>query len=113
MRTPKQIFAIRKAFVPGSEAYTLLAADYSQIELRIMAHFSGDKGLLEAFRSGRDIHRSTAAEIFQVEEHLVSEEMRRKAKMVNFGILYGISAFGLAQRLGIARREAAAIITFW
>lgn len=101
---------IRKAFVPRNEDYLLLASDYSQIELRIMAHFSKDKGLIEAFEKGLDIHTATASKIYGVPPELVSREMRRNAKMVNFGIIYGISAFGLAERLGIPRREAAEII---
>jgi DNA polymerase-1 len=101
---------IRKAFVPGDEGYLLLSADYSQIELRIIAALSRERGLLEAFRSGADVHTATAAKVFGVFPELVTPEMRRKAKMVNYGIAYGISAFGLAQRLGIARKEAAEII---
>ena len=101
---------IRKAFVPRNSHYVLLASDYSQIELRIIAHLSKDKGLMEAFRKGLDIHRATAAKIYGVPPEMVTKEMRRNAKMVNFGIIYGISAFGLAERLGIPRREAAEII---
>ncbi len=96
---------IRKAFVapPG---YVLIAADYSQIELRLMAHFSQDAGLLAAFRAGKDIHRSTAAEVHGLDESEVTAELRRQAKAVNFGILYGMSAFGLAKQLGIPRQAA-------
>ena len=96
---------IRQAFVapPG---FRLLSADYSQIELRIMAHLSGDEGLLRAFAAGRDIHRATAAEVGGVEEEAVDGEMRRRAKAVNFGLIYGMSAFGLARQLGIERGEA-------
>jgi DNA polymerase-1 len=101
---------IRKAFVPRDENYLLLSADYSQIELRIIAALSGDVAMIEAFRSGHDIHTATAAKVYGVPLGQVNAEMRRKAKMVNFGIIYGISAFGLAQRLGIPRQEAAAII---
>lgn len=101
---------IRKAFVPGGKGYSLLSADYSQIELRIIAGLSREPGLLEAFRTGEDVHTATAAKVFGVEAAAVTQEMRRKAKMVNYGIAYGISAFGLAQRLGIPRREAAEII---
>jgi DNA polymerase-1 len=101
---------IRKAFVPRDGGYLLLSADYSQIELRIIAGLSREPGLLEAFRTGVDIHTATAAKVFGVPLEEVSPEMRRKAKMVNYGIAYGISAFGLAQRLGIPRREAAEII---
>jgi DNA polymerase-1 len=102
---------IRKAFVPRSGEFLLLSADYSQIELRIIAALSREPALLEAFRSGEDIHTATAARVFGVLPGLVTPEMRRKAKMVNFGIAYGISAFGLSQRLGIPRKEAAEIIT--
>ena len=96
---------IRQAFVPPP-GFRLLSADYSQIELRIMAHLSGDEGLLGAFAAGRDIHRATAAEVGGVEEGLVDGEMRRRAKAVNFGLIYGMSAFGLARQLGIERGEA-------
>ena len=96
---------IRQAFVP-EPGFRLLAADYSQIELRIMAHLSGDEGLVEAFAAGRDIHRATAAEVGGVEEARVDSEMRRRAKAVNFGLIYGMSAFGLARQLGIERGEA-------
>jgi DNA polymerase I len=102
---------IRKAFVPRSEEYQILSADYSQIELRIMAAFSGDESMIEAFNQGRDIHATTASKVFRVGLDEVTSEMRRRAKMVNFGIIYGISAFGLAQRLGIPRGEASGIIT--
>ncbi|HEY5912503.1 MAG TPA: DNA polymerase I [Verrucomicrobiae bacterium] len=101
---------IRKAFVPRGPEYLLLSADYSQIELRIIAALSGEPGLLEAFKTGADVHTATAARVFGVFPDLVTPEMRRKAKMVNYGIAYGISAFGLAQRLGIPRKEAIAII---
>jgi len=101
---------IRKAFVPRGEGFSLLSADYSQIELRIIAAITQEKGLLEAFEAGHDIHTATAARVFGVTLEMATPEMRRKAKMVNFGIAYGISAFGLAQRLGIPRKEAAAII---
>jgi len=101
---------IRRAFIAGPGGFTLLAADYSQIELRIMAHLSGDQHMKEAFASGEDIHTATAARVFGVDLKAVTADMRRKAKMVNFGIIYGISAFGLAQRLRIPRKEAAEII---
>jgi DNA polymerase-1 len=101
---------IRKAFVPRDENYVLLSADYSQIELRLMAAFSQDESMLEAFRTGRDIHATTAAKIFKVPLDEVTTDMRRKAKTANFGIIYGISAFGLAQRLSIPRGEAKEII---
>jgi DNA polymerase-1 len=101
---------IRKAFVPRSPEYRLLSADYSQIELRILAALSRETAMLEAFKAGVDIHAATAARVFGVFPDLVTPEMRRKAKMVNFGIAYGISAFGLSQRLGIPRAEAGKII---
>lgn len=101
---------IRKAFIPRNNDYTLLAADYSQIELRIIAHLSKDEAMLEAFHSGLDIHTATASRVYGVPVEQVSKEMRRHAKTVNFGIIYGISAFGLSERLGIPRREAAEII---
>ena len=101
---------VRKAFVARNEDFTLLAADYSQIELRLMAHLSQDEGMLSAFQNKEDIHAATAAKVFQVSIEEVSREQRSHAKMVNFGIIYGISAFGLAQRLGIKRTEAKEII---
>jgi DNA polymerase-1 len=101
---------VRKAFVPGGEGYTLLSADYSQIELRIIAELSKDEGMLEAFKSGHDIHAATAAKVYGVDLAGVTGDMRRNAKMVNFGIIYGISAFGLSERLNIPRKEAATII---
>jgi len=101
---------IRKAFIPRDENHTLLAADYSQIELRIIAALSQDKNMLEAFRSGQDIHASTAAKVYGIPLEEVTREQRSHAKMVNFGIIYGISAFGLAQRLDIKRKEAKQII---
>lgn len=101
---------IRKAFVAPKGDYAILSADYSQIELRIIAALSKDPGLMEAFASGEDIHRATAAKVYGVSLAEVTSEMRRKAKMVNFGIIYGISAFGLAQRLAIPRKEASGII---
>lgn len=96
---------IRQAFIP-STGYKLVAADYSQIELRIMAHLSGDKGLLTAFAEGKDIHKATAAEVFGVALDAVTSDMRRSAKAINFGLIYGMSAFGLAKQLGIGRAEA-------
>ncbi|WP_336759275.1 DNA polymerase I [Aeromonas hydrophila] len=96
---------IRQAFIPCA-GYKLVAADYSQIELRIMAHLSGDKGLLTAFAEGKDIHKATAAEVFGVELEAVTSDMRRSAKAINFGLIYGMSAFGLAKQLGIGRAEA-------
>jgi DNA polymerase-1 len=100
---------IRRAFVapPG---HVLLAADYSQIELRIMAHLSGDEGLLRAFAEDRDVHQATAAEVFSVALDEVSADQRRLAKVINFGLIYGMSAFGLARNLGIERRAAASYV---
>lgn len=102
--------AIRKAFVARDDNYLFMSADYSQIELRIAASFAKDKTMIEAFRTGRDIHTTTAARVFNVPVDQVDPNMRRKAKEVNFGILYGSTAFGLAQNLGISRSEAADII---
>jgi DNA polymerase-1 len=101
---------VRKAFVSRNNNYTLVSADYSQIELRIIAEFSKDASMLDAFRNGIDIHTSTASKVYGVRLDQVTSEMRRNAKMVNFGIIYGISAFGLSQRLNIPRKEAATII---
>jgi DNA polymerase-1 len=101
---------IRKAFVARNEDYLFMSADYSQIELRIAASFAKDETMIEAFRTKRDIHTTTAAKVFKVEIDNVTPDMRRKAKEVNFGILYGSTAFGLAQNLGIARAEASEII---
>ncbi len=101
---------IRKAFIPRNEEYVLLSADYSQIELRIVAAISADPNMCEAFRLGKDIHTATAAKVFNVEESAVTKEMRYKAKSVNFGIIYGQGAFGLADNLGISRAEAKDII---
>ena len=101
---------IRKAFVPRDKNHILLAADYSQIELRIITHLSGDPAMTEAFREGLDIHAATAARVYKVPIQEVTKDMRRHAKAVNFGIIYGMSAFGLAERLGISRTEAASII---
>ena len=102
---------IRKAFVPSDSDHILLAADYSQVELRLMAHLSGDEAMIEAFRSGEDIHRDTAARLFHTTPDQVTSDQRRKAKTANFGIIYGISAFGLRQRIsGISLGEAREII---
>ena len=101
---------IRRAFVAAGKEFTLLAADYSQVELRVMAHLSGDEGMKQAFIDGEDIHTATAAKVFGVALDEVTKEQRRRSKMVNFGIIYGISAFGLSQRLRIPRKEAAEII---
>lgn len=96
---------IRQAFIAPA-GYQLISADYSQIELRIMAHLSDDPGLLNAFAAGHDIHRATAAEVFGVALDAVSDEQRRSAKAINFGLIYGMSAFGLAKQLGITRQQA-------
>ncbi|OIN57453.1 DNA polymerase I [Arsenicibacter rosenii] len=109
IRTPRGK-EIRKAFVPRSDEFVIMSADYSQIELRIMAAFSGDPTMLDAFNNGIDIHTSTASKVFGVPIAEVTGDMRRKAKTINFGIIYGISAFGLSQRLKIPRKEAARII---
>ena len=101
---------IRKAFIPSDDNHTFLSADYSQIELRIMAALSQDEEMLKAFNEGKDIHAITAAKIYQIPEEEVTPEMRRKAKTANFGIIYGISAFGLSQRLNISRSEAKELI---
>ena len=101
---------IRAAFIPRDENYLILSADYSQIELRIMAELSGDEAMRDAFVSGTDIHTATASKIYKVELTDVTREMRDKAKTVNFGIIYGISAFGLQQRLNIPRNEAGELI---
>ena len=101
---------IRKAFVPSHKGGYIVSADYSQIELRIMAHLSGDEGMIEDFRSGHDIHAATAAKIYKVPVSEVTREQRSHAKTANFGIIYGISAFGLSQRLSISRSESKALI---
>lgn len=101
---------IRRAFVPGDSESVILSADYSQIELRVMAHMSKDEGLIEAFKNGEDIHTTTAVKIFGVKPEEVNREMRRKAKEVNFGIMYGIGPYGLASRLEISQTEAREII---
>lgn len=96
---------IREAFIPG-DGLVFLSADYSQIDLRVLAHYSGDKALVEAFQAGDDIHARTAAEIFSVSPLLITSEMRRVAKSINFGIVYGMSSFGLSSQLDISRKEA-------
>jgi len=101
---------IRKAFVPRDKNHVLISADYSQIELRIVAAISGDKNMCEAFKLGKDIHTATAAKVYGISEEEVTKEMRYKAKSVNFGIIYGQGAFGLAENLGISRTEAKTII---
>ncbi|CAN5654845.1 hypothetical protein BH09BAC4_BH09BAC4_24150 [soil metagenome] len=109
IRTPRGQ-EIRKAFVPRGPEFLIMSADYSQIELRIMAAFSGDQTMLEAFNNGVDIHTQTASKVFHVPISEVTGDMRRKAKTINFGIIYGISSFGLSQRLKIPRKEASQII---
>jgi DNA polymerase-1 len=104
IRTPEGR-RIRQAFI-APKGHLLLAADYSQIELRIMAHLSGDEGLQAAFAAGQDIHRATAAEVFETEFDAVSDDQRRSAKAVNFGLMYGMSAFGLARQLNVPRGQA-------
>jgi DNA polymerase-1 len=101
---------VRKAFIPRDSDHVLVSADYSQIELRLVAELAGEEAMMDAFRSGTDIHKVTAAKVFGVELSEVTREMRSKAKMVNFGIIYSISAFGLSQRLSIPRKEAAELI---
>ena len=101
---------IRKAFIARDADHVILSADYSQIELRLMAAFSQDKSMLEAFKNGEDIHRDTASRVYDVMPAFVTPEQRSKCKMVNFGIIYGISAFGLSQRLKVSRKEAADLI---
>ncbi len=101
---------IRKAFIPSSENHLILSADYSQIELRLMAHMSQDKLLIDAFQNGEDIHAATASKIFKIPLSEVTKEQRSKAKTANFGMIYGISAFGLSQRLSISRTEAKELI---
>ncbi len=101
---------IRKAFIPRAENYVLISADYSQIELRIVAAISGDEAMSEAFRNGKDVHTATAAKVYNVPESEVTKEMRYKAKSVNFGIVYGQGAFGLAQNLKVKQTEAREII---
>jgi DNA polymerase-1 len=100
---------IRAAFIAPRD-HVIVSADYSQIELRIMAHLSGDKGLLDAFAKGEDVHRATAGEVFGVPPAEVSGEQRRYAKVINFGLIYGMSAHGLAKNLGIERQAAASYI---
>ena len=101
---------IRKAFVAGKKGWRILSADYSQIELRVMAHLSGDETLLESFRKGEDVHTRTACEIFEIPQSQVTEEHRRQAKTINFGIMYGMGQYGLARRLSISNEEAQAFI---
>lgn len=101
---------IRQAFVPSQDNWEMFACDYSQIELRVLAHIAGDEKLIQAFKEGRDVHTQTAMDVFHVSEEEVDSLMRRQAKAVNFGIVYGISDYGLSQNLGITRKEAKAFI---
>ena len=101
---------IRKVFVPGGRMYVFVDADYSQIELRILAHCSEDDSLISAYKEARDIHRITASQVFHIPFDEVTDLERRNAKAVNFGIVYGISSFGLSQDLSITRKEAAEYI---
>ena len=101
---------IRKAFIPSAPDGFIVSADYSQIELRLMAHMSGDPHLIDAFNRGMDIHTATAAKVFKVNEDEVTKEQRSRAKVANFGIIYGISAFGLSQRLGMSRTDSKNLI---
>ncbi|MEY2963147.1 MAG: polymerase [Bacteroidota bacterium] len=101
---------VRAMFVPADEGHTLLAADYSQIELRVIAALAGDEAMIEAFKNGEDIHRATAAKVFEVAPEEVTREQRSNAKTVNFGIVYGVSAFGLSQQTDMSRKEAKAAI---
>jgi DNA polymerase-1 len=101
---------IRQAFIPSEKDWIIFAADYSQIELRVLAHIANDSGLVEAFQAGMDIHTRTAMDVFHVSADQVTSNMRRHAKAVNFGIVYGISDYGLSQSLGITRKEAGEFI---
>src|SRR5699024_2259203 len=101
---------IRQAFIPSTEDAVIFAADYSQIELRVLAHISGDEKLSQAFKDDKDIHTQTAMDVFHVDKDTVDGQMRRQAKAVNFGIIYGISDYGLSQNLNISRKEAGEFI---
>jgi len=101
---------IRQAFIPSEEGWKIFAADYSQIELRVLAHIAQDEKLISAFKEGADVHTKTAMDVFHVSEDEVTDQMRRQAKAVNFGIVYGISDYGLSQSLGIPRKEAKTFI---
>jgi DNA polymerase-1 len=103
---------IRQAFI-APQGYKIVAADYSQIELRIMAHLSADVGLLKAFSAGEDVHRATAAEVFGIALDQVTTDLRRSAKAINFGLIYGMSSFGLAQQLGLSRSQAQSYIDLY
>jgi len=104
---------LRKVFIPSNKNGFIVSADYSQIELRLMASFSGDDNLINAFNSGQDIHAKTASEIFGVPMENITPELRRKAKAINFGIIYGISDFGLSQNIGSSRKEAGEYIKLY
>ena len=110
IRTPQGRY-VRKAFIPSDENHVFLSADYSQVELRLMAHMSQDQAMIEAFNHEADFHKATAAKIFKLPVEEVTSDMRSQAKSANFGIIYGISAFGLAENLGISRKEGKALIT--
>jgi DNA polymerase-1 len=101
---------IRQAFIPSEEGWIIFAADYSQIELRVLAHIANDEKLIDAFKEGLDIHTKTAMDVFHVSKEEVTSNMRRHAKAVNFGIVYGISDYGLSQSLNISRKEAGSFI---
>ncbi|MHC4821552.1 MAG: DNA polymerase, partial [Planctomycetota bacterium] len=101
---------IREAFVPGEKGWKLVAADYSQVELRVLAHLARDPGFIDAFKSGEDIHRATAARIFEVMAPMVTPELRGRAKAINFGVIYGMGAQRLARETGISRKEAGEFI---
>ena len=101
---------IRKAFIPRNNKHILISADYSQIELRVIASMSNDKSMIKAFNNDEDIHRATAANVFGVKQENVSNEQRSHAKVVNFGIIYGVSAFGLSNQTNLSRAESKAII---
>ncbi|MBI9056676.1 MAG: DNA polymerase I [Labilibaculum sp.] len=109
IRTPQGRY-VRKAFIPSDEKHVFLSADYSQVELRLMAHMSQDQGMIDAFNLAADFHQATAAKIFKLPLEEVTSDMRSQAKSANFGIIYGISAFGLAENLGISRKEGKALI---
>src|SRR5690625_6693442 len=102
----EEVRKIRHAFIRQDEDWAIVASDYSQIELRVLAHISGDEKLSEAFNEDKDIHTQTAMDVFQVARDDVDGNMRRQAKAVNFGIIYGISSYGLSQNLGISRKDA-------
>ena len=101
---------IRKGFIPENDNMILISADYSQIELRLLAAFSEDEALIEAFKQGEDIHRSTASLVFGIFPEMITDDQRRQAKAVNFGVVYGISPYGLAKQIGVSNQEARAFI---